>query len=108
MWGAVDEMGWVLGVFIQLHEREWSNTPKNTKSSRQGSTSRTLLQTAPRFHYKGCGGAVDEVDRVLGCLFNRSACRMGWVVLTWVLVVPFSLLTPYSSPYFSKPSIPSL
>ena len=108
MRGAVDEMDWVLGGFVQLHKGERGNTTKNMKSSRRGSTSRALLQMAPRFHYIGCGGAVDEADRVLGCSFNRSACRTGWVVLTWVFVVPFSFLTPYSSPHFSKPSIPSL
>jgi hypothetical protein len=64
-----------------------------------------VVQCGDLFDYGGFGGAVDEVDRVLGCLFNRSACRMEWVMLTWLLVPPLCFLIPYSSPHTSHPPL---
>ena len=78
---------------------------KTSKLSRWGLTSRAPLQMAPGFDYGGFGGAVDEVDRVRECLFNRSACRMEWVMLTWLLVPPLRFLIPYSSPHTSHPPL---
>src|ERR1700691_813077 len=62
-------------------------------------------------------GAWHRLPRSVGCRgpdgwvawSARSivACRMGWVVLTWVLVLPLFFLIPYSPPHSPRPSIPS-